>query len=128
MNSYTPNPEQIKSFVKWFFATFGGAIAGFLVGRGWVTPDQAMGVMTNEAVITAIGGGVAALISLIFSWIRHKAANEVAVVAKMADDPKSPVKGVVVTPTPAGVQLIEDVGSSSVVPAGTIEAAQVVQP
>lgn len=128
MNSYTPNPEQIKSATRWFFSTFGGAIAGFAAGRGWVTPEQAVGIMSNEALVVMVGGIVTALITLVLNWLRHKEVNEVAAVAKMADDPKSPVKGVVVTPTPAGVQLIEDVGSSSVVPAGTIEAAQVVQP
>jgi hypothetical protein len=48
------NKEQVKSAVRWFGATFGGAIAGFFVAKGWLTADQVMSILTSEVFVGVV--------------------------------------------------------------------------
>lgn len=114
-----PNIEQIKGQLRTYIGVFGGVIAGWFAHSGYVTADQVLGVLNSPAFL----GVAAAVVSAVWSMIAHKQSNAVAVVAAMAADPASPVKGVVVQQNVEGRRLIDTVGSADVVPAGTATAA-----
>jgi hypothetical protein len=121
------NEEQIKSAIRSLVSAFGGMLAGWGASKGWVTADQILGVLNSESFI----GAVAAIAAGTWGLFTHKKSNAVAVVTAMARDPESPVKAVVVEPTPEGRELVRAVTPSEpgskagVVIAGTPAAATV---
>lgn len=87
-----PSPEQIKSAIRTLVASLGGAIAGWAIGKGWVTQDQASAILSNQetigaatAVVIAILGSGASTVAGIWGLISHKQANMVATVAAMPE-------------------------------------------
>lgn len=108
------NAEQVKSAVRWMIATFGPII----ISHGYA----------SASTLEMIGGAVVSLIPLIFSMLNHTQSNAVAVVATIAEDPTSPVKGVVTTNTAEGRALARDTPSDTIVTAGTPEATAIAKP
>jgi hypothetical protein len=114
------NAEQVKSAVRWLVSFVGG----FIVAKGWVKADQLTALLSNEAVMGALAGGAV----LVWGMFTHTQSNAVAVVATIAEDPTSPVKGVVTTNTAEGRALARDTPSDTVVAAGTPEATAIAKP
>jgi hypothetical protein len=76
-----PNKEQIKSAIRWFGATFGGAIAGFFVAKGWLTADQVVSVLTSEVFI----GIVTSAIFGVWGVVNKTRNNIVATAAQLPE-------------------------------------------
>ena len=118
------NPEQAKSSARWFVATFGGVIAGWFAAKGWFTIDQVTSVLSSETTLSLMASAA------VFVWglFVHTQKNAVAVVDTIAKQPDSPVKAVVLEPTPTGRDLAESLPGDTTVVAGTQAAAAVVKP
>jgi hypothetical protein len=118
------NPEQAKSSARWFVATFGGAAAGWFAAKGWFTIDQVTSVLNSETTISILASAA------VFVWglFTHTQKNAVAVVDTIAKQPDSPVKAVVMEPTPAGRDIAEAIPGDTTVVAGTQAAAAAVKP
>lgn len=103
------NQEQIKSAIRWVIATFGP----ILISHGYV----------GSSTLEMISGVLISAVPLAWSMLTHTQANAVSVVATIAADPASPVKGVVVDQTTAGRAMVTDNANANafsvVVPAGT---------
>jgi hypothetical protein len=118
-NTVSPNAEQIKSAIRWAAATFGGAIAGFVAGKGWATSDQVIAVVTSDEFIQGAG----AMISLVFGiwgWFVHRQRNAVKVASEVPH-----VAGVITADTPEGKELAAAIPGPAVVVAGTAAAKAV---
>jgi len=112
----TPNNEQIKSIIRWFVSTFGGAIAGWFAAKGWFTIDQVLSVLNSPTLL-----GIAASIgAAIWSLLTHTKGNAVAVADAIPD-----VAGVVMKATDEGKKIAETVPSETVAVEGTAAAAAV---
>lgn len=103
----TPSQDQINSAVRTLVATLGGVLAGWAIGKGWITQAQASAILSNQEAISAatvliltlIGAGGSGIAG-IWGLISHKQANMVATVAAMPE-----VAKVETMPTPSGVAL-----------------------
>lgn len=113
-----PNPEQLKSSVRWFIATFGGVAAGWFAAKGWFTIDQITSVLNSETTVSLI----VAIASLVWGWFTHTQTNAVSVVDTIAKQPDAPVKAVILEPTAAGKALAESIPGDTTVVAGTVAA------
>jgi hypothetical protein len=102
------NEEQIKSAVRWFITTFGGAIAGWFAAKGWLTADQVTAILDSSAFVSAVAGFIVALIGFVWGMIAHTRKNAVAVVAAISPETK-----VVTTPELAAEVARPDVFSIS---------------
>lgn len=116
--------DQVKSGLRSFYALFGGLIAGYVVGHGWMTQGQAMALLNNEqflgmtANIVILGAGLASAgIAMARSIINRKPATLVAEVNAMPD-----VAKVRMMPTPAGVALA-DAANAAGLPGAEIRVA-----
>lgn len=106
-----PSKEQVNGAVRTLVASGGGLLAGWAIGKGWISQDQAAAILSNQEVLgaattillTVLGAGVSALVG-VKSIIEHKPANLVAAVAAMPE-----VAKVEVMPTPAGTTLKDEV-------------------
>lgn len=78
------------------------------------------GVVLVAKGVAAVGGVLAGAYATIRAAMNTTPAQRVASVAELSKDPASPVKGVIVEPTPEGKVMAE--ASSGVVPAGTVQA------
>lgn len=114
----SPNIEQVKSGLRWLITTFGGGIAGFFVAKGWFTIDQVTSVLNSPALVSL----AASIIVGIWGLLVHTQTNAVAVVDTIAKQPDSPVKAVIIEPTPAGQELAEALPGNTTVVAGTQSA------
>ena len=112
------NQEQVKSAVRWFVATFGGVIAGWFAAKGWFTVDQVTTVLNSPATLAFI----ASVVPLVWGMFVHTESNAVAVVDTLAKKEGSPVKAVVMEPTPAGRELAGSLPGKTTVVAGSSEA------
>lgn len=114
--NFTPNPEQIKSLVRWAVTMFGGVVAGWFAAKGWLSAQQVMDILNSPTfvgiVVSLIGGGL--------SLATHTKANAI----KVADS-DTDVAGVVMKNTPAGAAIAAALPSPTVAVAGTQAAAQV---
>jgi hypothetical protein len=115
------NTEQIKSGVRWVVATFGGMVAGFFAGKGWVSSETVMQILTSETFI----GIVASAAALVWGMFTHTQQNAVAVVGKIASDPESPVRGVITENTKEGKELAASIPEGVVAHKGSVEAKAV---
>lgn len=119
------NPEQAKTSVRWFVATFGGALAGYFAAwSGWFSAGQIIGALNSEAFLSI----AASIVMLVWGLITHTQKNAIAVVDTMAKDPESPVKGVVLTNTIAGFDIAKAIPGSTTVVAGTPDAKAIATP
>lgn len=102
------NQEQFMSILRWA-VSFG---AGYALAHGWINTDT----------VTLVIGAVASLGPLIWGIIRHTKVGEIIAVNNMPE-----VRGVITTPTAAGVALAAAVPEPNVQPAGTVAAQNVAQ-
>lgn len=114
-----PNPEQVKSGVRWAIATFGGVAAGWFAAKGWFTIDQITSVLNSETTISLI----VSIIAGIWGLFIHTEKNAVQVVDTISQQPDSPVKAVLTEPTAAGRELAAAIPGNTTVVAGTAAAS-----
>lgn len=136
--------DQNKSLFRSVVGTLGGALIGYFVGTGKITPDQVsqcyatmpdnvFGCLTHlppqlaslasdSAILGYVGSG-AALAMTIWGWVTHSATNTVA-----AANALPAVAGVVMTKTPEGTAIAKAIPSPTVAVAGTFEARVVSAP
>ena len=112
------NTEQLKSAVRWFLQTFGGALAGWFAAKGWFTIDQVTSVLNSPTTISVI----VAIASGIWGLFVHTQTNAVTVVDTIAKQPDSPVKAVVTEPTAEGRALADSIPGNTTVVAGSVAA------
>jgi hypothetical protein len=93
---------------------------------GTVLTTVGVGGITDSSWST-ITGGVLVLISLIWGNRAHSESGTVAAADRLAKDPDSAVKGVIVAPTVAGVALAKSMESPTVAPAGSARADAIAQ-
>jgi hypothetical protein len=117
------NIEQAKSNARWFVATFSGIIAGWFAAKGWFTIDQVTSVLSSETTISIL----ASIAVGVWGYFVHSKTNAVAVVDAIAKEPSSPVKAVILEPTPAGRDLAASIPGDTTVVAGTQAAAAAVK-
>lgn len=115
------NQEQVKSGIRWLVSTFGGVLAGYFAAwSGWFSADQIVGAL-NSPTFLALASSIVMGIWGIFN---HSDKGLVAAVGVRAEDPASPIKGVVLTNTPEGKEL-EKATPNTVVVAGSPEASAI---
>ncbi len=112
----TPNPDQIKSLIRWFVSTFGGMIAGWFAAKGWFTVDQVLTVLNSPAQL----GAAASIVVAIWGMFVHTQAATVASANAMPQ-----VAGVITVPTVEGKALADSVPGATVAVAGSQAAANV---
>jgi len=112
----TPNPDQVKSLIRWFVSTFGGMIAGWFAAKGWFTVDQVISVLNSPVLI----GAASSIVVAVWGLFVHTQVNTVA-----AANALPTVAGVITMPTIEGKALAEAVPDASVAVAGTQAAATV---
>lgn len=114
------NSEQAKSQAATLLAFLAGSLGGYGVSKNWFTAAQVTGFATNETVISLVGLGIVA----IWRWIAHTQKNAIAVVDAIAKQPNSPVKAVLLEPTPEGLAIANSLPGTTTVPAGTAQAVK----
>lgn len=102
-----PSSEQVKSAIRTLVASLGGALAGWAIGKGWISQDQAAAILSNQeligaatAIVIALLGSGASAVAGIWGLVANKKTNLVATVAAMPE-----VAKVEAMPTPEGVAL-----------------------
>lgn len=99
--------EQLKSGLRSFIALFGGLLAGFAAGHGWMTKDQAWALLNNEQflgnattlIVFLIGVG-SSIVAAAKAWLSRSKPNMIATVAAMPE-----VAEVKIMPTNAGMDI-----------------------
>jgi hypothetical protein len=114
----TPNPEQTKSIIRWLISAFGAGLAGWFAHSGYVSQQQVLDVLNSPAFLSAAVSVVGAIVGL----IAHTQSNAVAVVAKIAADPNSPVVGILTTANPEGRALAASIPRAEIAPVGSVGA------
>jgi hypothetical protein len=114
------NPEVIKSAIRWTITAFGAALAGWFAHSGYITADQALGILNSPAFASFAFAVVSGVVGLFV----HTQANAVAVVATIAADPTSPVVGVITTNTMEGRKLAASL-PAEVAPANSAAASSI---
>lgn len=114
--TFTPNPEQTKSIIRWFITAFGAGLAGWFAHSGFVTQQQVMDILNSPAFLTA----ATSLIGLVWGLFTHTQANSIA-----TTDAIPSVSGVVMKSTVEGKQIADSSSSVTVAVAGTAAATQV---
>lgn len=109
------NSEIIKGQIRSFIIAISGIIGGFLM-----SPEQYAGI----APIIGVFATMAA--AFVWSGFSHTEANAVAVVAAIAQNPESPVRGVLTESTNAGHELAESI-SGPIAVVGTAAADRIVK-
>lgn len=89
------------------------AVLMYAVGKGWISQSE----------VADLAAAVATLVATGFSVWNHTEANTVAAANDLPG-----VAGVITKHTAEGVALANSVPSSTVAPAGTIAAAEMVKP
>ena len=118
------NQQQINSLLRSLFGTLGGIVIGWFASRGWhLTPDDQKNLVALLQSPELVGLAVSGLTG-IMGLLVHTQANAVAVVAKIAADPASPVVGVITTNTSEGRALAQSL-PAQVAPANTAGAASI---
>lgn len=97
------------------------ALGGIATALGWLTTGQ---VDLWIQVILQAAGPLFMVAGVIWSWKVNRPVDLVASVVAMADDPNSPVKGVVMAPTIEGRALANEFTSNKIAPAGSTDAKQ----
>jgi len=120
-----PSQEQVKSAFRTLIATGGGMLAGWAIGKGWITQDQAAAILSNQEVIGAVTAILLAIVGSLGSagagiWglIAHKQVNVVATVAAMPE-----VAKVETMRTTEGVKLAADIQAAGPAPGAVVAVA-----
>lgn len=102
-----PSQDQVNSAVRTLVATLGGVLAGWAIGKGWITQAQADTVLANQEVMSAattilltLAGSAGAAVVGVWGIIAHRQQNMVATVAAMPE-----VSKVEMVPTAAGMAI-----------------------
>lgn len=95
------------------------AIGGLLTMMGILTPAESARWITQ---ILAVAGPLMILGGMVWGVLDKRQASLVAKVDTLAKDPNSPVKGVIVTNSPAGQDLANSMPGNTTVEAGTAQA------
>lgn len=98
------------------------AIGSIAMALGWLTTGQVDAWIQS---VMQIAGPIAMLAGILWSYKVNRPVDLVASVVAMADDPTSPVKGVVVAPTIAGRDLKNEFTTDKIATAGTYDAAAI---
>ena len=98
------------------------ALGGIAVALGWFTNGQ---VDFWIQVILQVAGPLAMLAGVIWSWKVNRPVDLVASVVAMAEDPNSPVKGVVMSSTIEGRALANEFDTNKIAPAGSADAKKI---
>jgi hypothetical protein len=114
--------EQIKSASRWVLTLLAGLVAGWVSKSGFISADQVTSFFTSDVVVGFLTTGITAGITLVWSLITHTEKNSVAVVDTLAKQPDSPVKGVLMEPTPAGQAMAAAIPGNTTVVAGSSPA------
>lgn len=124
-----PTQSQYISFGRHVISYAMGGITMFaalhLISGGDATNlTSALNQLSHGAaeVITALGTIIATVSGIYAAWSASPLSQLLAV-AKQAADPSSPVKGVIVQNTPAGLDAA--VAAPGIVPEGTTQAAAI---
>jgi hypothetical protein len=106
-----PSQDQVKSAARTLIATLGGMLAGWAIGKGWITQEQATAILSNQEVmgaasmiVLALVGSVGSAVAGVWGVIDKKQVNLVAAVAAMPE-----VNKVETMPTQAGADLAANV-------------------
>lgn len=116
-----PNPEQVKSAIRWAINTFGVVFATWFAAKGWFSVDQITSVLNSETVIGIAVSGIMFIINM----IAHKQSSTIAAAAEIAKDSTTPLKGLITTNDNAGRALAESIPGATVATAGTVQAAAI---
>lgn len=79
--SFTPNPQQIKSGLRWLLGTFGAGFAGYVAAKLNIDVTQITQLLTSEAFI----GILASIVTLILGLVTHTKANLIANTAALPE-------------------------------------------
>lgn len=120
--TFTPNPEQTKSVIRWLIGAFGMGLAGWFAHSGYISQQQAMDILNSPAFLSA----AVSVVGVVWGLMAHTQSNAVSVVAKIAADPNSPIVGVVTTNTAEGRALATSM-PAEVQAAGTAGANSIAQ-
>lgn len=118
------NPEIIKGQLRSLIIAAGGIGIGWFASKGYISSDQVAGIL-NSPVFLSLATAAA---GFIWSAVTHTHDNAVAVVAAMAANKDSPVRGIILEPTHAGHELAESISAiapGTVAPVGTIDANKI---
>ena len=120
-----PSQDQVKSAIRTLIATGGGMLAGWAIGKGWITQDQAAAILSNQELMGAatvimltIVGSLGSAIAGIWGVIDKKQVNLVAAVAAMPE-----VNKVETMPTQAGADLAANVQAAGPPPGAIVTVA-----
>lgn len=97
------------------------ALGSIATALGWFTTGQ---VDLWIQVVMQAAGPLAMIAGVIWSYKVNRPVDLVASVVKMAEDPTSPVKGVVVDKSIAGFDLKKELASDKIATAGSPDAKQ----
>ena len=111
--------EQIKSAARWILTLLGGLVGGWVAKSGFISSEQVASFFTSEVVVGFLTTGISAGIALVWSLITHTEKNSIAVVDTLAKQPDSPVKGVLMEPTPAGQAIAAAIPGNTTAVAGS---------
>lgn len=114
--TFTPNPEQTKSIVRWLITAFGAGVAGWFAHGGFVTQQQVMDVLNSPAFLSI----ATSLVGLVWGMKAHTQTSTVAAANAIPE-----VQGVIVASTTAGMALAQSIPEKSVAVAGTADATAV---
>lgn len=106
MADVTPNAQQVQDSIRTLLA----AVAGAALNHGII----------SGSTFSLIMGSLAILVPWIWGILTHTKSNQVATVDAMPE-----ISGVVTTKTPDGAKLAASIPSTTVVMAGTPDAAAV---
>jgi hypothetical protein len=101
------------------------ALGTMLTTLGFATAGQ---VDLWIQIAMQVAGPLAMVGGVIWSWWVNRPKALVASVVAMADDPNSPVKGVVMAPTIEGRALANEFDTNKIAAAGTFDAKQIATP
>jgi hypothetical protein len=120
-----PSSDQLKSAGRTLIATLGGVLAGWAIGKGWITEAQASAILSNQefmsaatVIILACVGSVGSVAAGMWGLVAHKQANLVATVAAMPE-----VAKVETVSTAAGINLASAATAAANVAFGADRAA-----
>ncbi len=106
-----PSPDQVNSAVRILVASGFSLLAGWAIGKGLITKDQAAAILSDQqlmgagtVIVLSIVGAAGSAFSLVWGLVAHKQVNLVATVAAMPE-----VAKVETMPTEAGAALAESV-------------------
>jgi len=93
------NNEQLKSMVRWFMTTVGGAFAGWFAAKGFLSADQIMSILTSETVI----GVAVSVIGLVWSMFSR---SKVGILTAAASIPE--VQKIEIAPMGRSIEAVKE--------------------